>query len=409
MLLSLRVLIVFFLLFFIFPLQTFAAIELTFSTPPAELDVNQSFSLDITLSGATEGSEYYVRGSFFHNDTPTNYFGFTKNNSGNWNNKSGEFSNFYKIIGNGTTTIDFKPDLSVSEYKGPGSYQFKIGRYTTGGSLTWSNQSPAVIQLTSTSSPTPISTSTSQPEPQIELSEVMACPASGESEWVELKNTSSFTAELTDWFIKDSTESYQKKFTVSIPSNGYTTIDVSNLNNDGDTVRLFNQASSQVASMSYSECLSGLSWMNNDGSWNQTTSVTKNASNTLTAPTTPPSTSTPTPKPTATPKSNPTPKPSDSASPTSSKNPSTTSPTRTASNQQATLAALPLIGESGEILGESTEDIPFPSSYATESASVKNDSSDKRSAIVAIVIGGTLFLGIGGYFLREWYNKQIHG
>lgn len=406
MLLSLCVIIVFVVAFFSSVTPTFAAINLTFSDPPSELNVENSFTININMEGASAENEYYIQGRFIH-ESETRYLGLTKNQNGDWKSYDSEYTSFFKIKGNGTWPIEFKPDVNDPDYKGPGTYTFSIVRFTQGGSPSDSQTSPTTMQLTSsTSSPTPTATTQSNPEPQIELSEIMACPANGESEWVELKNTSSFTAELTDWFIKDSTESYQKKFTVKIPSGGYSVIDVTSMNNTGDTVRLFNQASSQVASMSYVECSSETSWIHNGGNWIQTTSITKNASNQLTAP--PPDTPTPTPKPTATPKSTASPKPSDSPSP--SKTTSTSSPNSlVASPESATLAALPLIGESGEILGETVEgDIAFPDSYASDSAQNEGTGTGNKAGIIAIIFGATAFLGVGGYFLKGWYNKQIH-
>ena len=150
------------------PIQ--AAITLSFSSPPISLNVDDSFILNIKLEGASANSEYYIRGSFFSPNSPANYFGFTRNNLGEWNNTPSQFTSYFKIVGNGEWQIEFKPDKTSTVYSGPGNYQFKVGRYTPGGSLTWSNQSPADIhlfELSSSPTPSPSPTPSDSPTPTI--------------------------------------------------------------------------------------------------------------------------------------------------------------------------------------------------------------------------------------------------
>lgn len=386
-----------------------SAIDVTFSPPPSELDVTDTFTTEVSVSGASNDSSYYIRGSFFHKDSPSSYFGYTKNNEGNWHNTPSEFTSYYKVTGNGTWDIEFKPNTTASGYKGSGEYQFKIARYTENGSLSWSDQiEPIQLIEPSTPSPTPTPTLQPTPAPNIQLSEVMACAEKGTYEWVELKNMSNFSAELTDWSIHDS-KSYSKTFSANIASNGYTTIDVSNLNNSGDSVELFNQEGQQVDSMSYAACSTTTSWINSNGSWQQTTTITKNGGNTLTTPTptpepTPKPTDTPTPTPTSKPTA--TPKPSPTATDTTTDPTSITQPKNPAGTPNSSGFTLPALDDSGQILGAKTDNIDFPSSYATTAATT-NSSAGNPGGIISLLIGSGLLIGIGGYFGKEWYNKHI--
>ncbi len=402
---KIKIFLIFIGLFF-FPSKVHA-ITVTFSNPPSQILDTDSFSVDVTIDGSSD-TEYYVMGRFTK-ENKTQYFGYTKNNTGNWSQYNlSDGTQFFKLKGNETLPIEFKADTSDPDFEGSGNYSFNLVRFSSTGQTSYTNEStPVLITINSASTPTPTSTSTPTPtstsihaqQPQIEISEVMACPSSGD-EWVELKNLSNFEAVLNDWKIKDS-GSYQKSFSVTIPANGYGVIDAANLNNDGDSVKLHNQQDNSIHSMSYGDCSSGNSWIQSGGSWVQTTSVTKNSSNQFTA--LPSSTSTPTPSP----------KPSNTSKPSSTpESTSTTTPSRPlASNvnngQEETSEFgfdLPEVGSesTGNILGEFTEDVDIDD---VASSSSDKKPSGQKGAIISILVGSLLFVGIGGYFIKEWYNK----
>lgn len=298
-----------------------AKIELSFTQPPSELHGDQAFQTDVTLKGVDESSEYYIRGVFYKADS-SQYFGFTKNNEGNWQSEAQNFTQFYKIKGNTTVSISFKPDVASSSYVHDSTYLFKIGRYTPGGSLTWSDQSPATILLSSptientpTPSPsivneavtsTPTSTPTASPTPpltttptttltatptptqvpdlapnSVTLSEVMACPESGQSEWVELKNQTASVLTITNWKIKDSTDTHSISVNDSIGSYGYLVVSLSSsmFNNTGDSVRLYNASGTLIDQMSYTICSPGTTFIRVNDQWQMTKHPTQGGGN----------------------------------------------------------------------------------------------------------------------------------
>lgn len=158
-----------FFLFLFFPTPTFA-VTFTFQGAPSNILDNQSFPVNVTLTASNSaGKSYYIRGGFFQ-PSSTSYFGYTKNNTGDWYNGRPSpilVTNFFKITldqnSSWSNIIEFKPDSSSTSYKGPGLYNFKIGRYTEGGSLTWCNNetnpcSISNININSSQTPTPTST-----------------------------------------------------------------------------------------------------------------------------------------------------------------------------------------------------------------------------------------------------------
>lgn len=156
-------------LIFLFVLKTpVLAATLTFSGTPESISDDQSFSVNVNLSiSGSSGNNYYLRGDFSHVDAPTSYFGYTKNNLGEWYNAEPtlDYTQLYKVTmqsdGTWVGSIEVKPDISNSKYKGTGNYNFKIRRYTsTGQSNTWAD---TVSQIAITSSVTPTSYPTSSP------------------------------------------------------------------------------------------------------------------------------------------------------------------------------------------------------------------------------------------------------
>lgn len=129
---------------------TSASAAFTISGTPSTVDENGSFSVNINLSVSGQaGSTYYLRGAFSHSSSPTSYFGYTKNNAGNWVKIPTDYTQFYSVTLDSNAswagTIEVKPDMATSAYKGAGNYDFKVGRYTVAGSgPTWSDNSTTI-------------------------------------------------------------------------------------------------------------------------------------------------------------------------------------------------------------------------------------------------------------------------
>ena len=89
----------------------------------------------------------------------------------------------------------------------------------------------------------------------IYISEIMVAPETGNNEWVEIYNDNGFEVNLIDWFIDDVAEagSTQKKFSISIPSYGFTVIELSQsiFNNSSDQIRLVNPLNEEVDNFLY--------------------------------------------------------------------------------------------------------------------------------------------------------------
>lgn len=157
--------------FFVSPKVVFGAFSISSTPSSVAEDGSFSVTINLTISGSA-GNNYYLRAAFSHQDTPTSYFGYTKDNSGSWYNGTPspiDHTKFYQITmdsGNSWAgTIDVKPDTSSTVYKGAGNYNFKVGRYTAAGSgPTWSDNS-VTIAITATTTPTPSPTPSPSPTP----------------------------------------------------------------------------------------------------------------------------------------------------------------------------------------------------------------------------------------------------
>jgi hypothetical protein len=196
----------FLLLFFTAASPAFA-LSLDFSQVPSSVDQNQEFTVDVNLS-CSSCSDSYLRGVFFHSGT--NYFGFTKNNAGDWINAPGSLAaSYYQVAkdevkeGSWSGKLAVKPDPADSAFIGPGNYFFKIGRYTSGGSVTWAAAVPISISgPPPTSSPAPTSRPTTVvPSPTFTPTQILVSPTSApdfdevdKSESVLTANTELITA-----------------------------------------------------------------------------------------------------------------------------------------------------------------------------------------------------------------------
>lgn len=126
------------------PSASISTSSFTISNTPSSIDSAQAFSPKITLSLPDDPSTtFYLKGAF-KKDGSSNYFGQTKVGSDFIKNGS-SYSNQYKITtdssGNWSGDLEVQPDILDAGYQGTGSYIFKVGRYTSGGSgPTWSNE-----------------------------------------------------------------------------------------------------------------------------------------------------------------------------------------------------------------------------------------------------------------------------
>ncbi len=147
------------------PKPIFAAIEFSLANPQSD---NDTVTIDVSISGLTANScldgTCYLQAAFTSQDQQR-YFGFTKNDNGNWyqydgspgkeNIKSNLFS-FKPQSGNWSGTLTIKVDTSDSDYKGPGIYDIKAWRYSgNSNSSSGSSDNTVAIELTTQTSSKP--------------------------------------------------------------------------------------------------------------------------------------------------------------------------------------------------------------------------------------------------------------
>jgi hypothetical protein len=100
--------------------------------------------------------------------------------------------------------------------------------------------------------------------PTVSLSEAMVNPPTGETEWIELYNSSSREMQLEDWFIDDIVDagSSPMAFSGSIEPGGYLVIPIrsSVFNNGGDDVRLLDANKTEIDILQYSESKQNVTW-----------------------------------------------------------------------------------------------------------------------------------------------------
>lgn len=148
--------------------STTIAASFEISSLPSSINSDQSISTNVQITGLTSNTKYYLKGAFFKKDS-TNYFGYTKFNN-DWIKNSTTYSSQYSFTsdnsGNFSTTLEVKPDSEDSGLSGSGSYQFKVGRYNSGGTgLTWSNEHSLNINVIPSSTSQTSTTKTPSPTP----------------------------------------------------------------------------------------------------------------------------------------------------------------------------------------------------------------------------------------------------
>lgn len=175
---------VFFFSFFVQP--ALAAMEMIFSALPGSVDADNQFGVTVSLTDAPKLKKYYLRAALFESGK-TSYFGYTFNHLDQWHNQPGEYLKYLEIAtndqGSWSGQLKAKADLSSGYFKGGGEYQFKIGRYTEGGSLSWSNNEAALVinyanQSNDSPSPSPNPTTSSSSQTTVSPSPIPTPSAS---------------------------------------------------------------------------------------------------------------------------------------------------------------------------------------------------------------------------------------
>lgn len=145
--------------FLIFTQTVFAAMSLTLSGSPDNLNYDQEFETSVNLNNAPYNTTYYLRIAFTAQGK-TAYFGYTQKNDGVWHKYEEEFNNFYQITtneeGSWSGKIKGRPDSQDNDFAGSGIYILKIGRFTASGkSHSWSDNNLSVNILAPAFTPTP--------------------------------------------------------------------------------------------------------------------------------------------------------------------------------------------------------------------------------------------------------------
>lgn len=162
----------------------FAAISFTVSNPQYN---NGEITIDVSLSGLTSTSclngSCYLQAAFTASEL-TRYFGFTKNHNGVWYEYTGSpessyilatFFAFQPVDGAWSGQISLKNNPNDPDYKGPGTYNVKVWRYS-GKSNSYSGTSNLLtVNIedsvpTPTPTPTPLPTTSPAPSPIPKLS-----------------------------------------------------------------------------------------------------------------------------------------------------------------------------------------------------------------------------------------------
>ncbi|HEX7017392.1 MAG TPA: lamin tail domain-containing protein [Patescibacteria group bacterium] len=120
---------------------------------------------------------------------------------------------------------------------------------------------------TITPSPSPIPTS--YPTSSISLAKIMACPETGEPEWIELSNDSSASVNLTGWQLHDASATIKQWSGESIAAHSHlvTELSSSRLNNTGDTLTLEAPDGTIAWEENYTSCTKGEPLVKVNGQW----------------------------------------------------------------------------------------------------------------------------------------------
>ena len=105
----------------------------------------------------------------------------------------------------------------------------------------------------------------------VEVTEIMACPETGESEWIELYNNSNQAATITAWKVRDNANN-SKTISLDIPAHEYQIAEWSGslLNNAGDELHLEDESGDERISIDLPACTKGSSFIYVDNLWQET-------------------------------------------------------------------------------------------------------------------------------------------
>jgi hypothetical protein len=258
-----------------------------------------------------------------------------------------------------------------------------------------------------TPSPTPHSSATPQPSPSstplpsLLPSEIVACPVSPDTEWLEVFNPAGSALNVTNWKIRDASNT-TRMVSAIIPSNGLAVLSWTGslLNNSGDTLSLETPDGQKLFEVSFDECVTGRSFILHQSNWQETTTVTKGSTNLFTDPQ---GTST-----------------SDLASQTASEaatltntNTSTTphfvqsteltTPLPPLDQQPQPSIALPDV--SHFILGSGTQPAPSGTVASTDHLTL-HARQPRLSLVISGILGGLVLSLVGSYYLYVFFEKQ---
>ena len=156
--------VVFCVLGAVYPTPIFSAVAPTFSNLPSSINSTNIIEVDVKYKGNPKyyaNKTYYLRGVFYQSSGK--YCSFTQNNNGDWINTGTDPTKLYQFQtnqeGSWSGKIKVKVDTDSNNFKGSGNYNFKVGRYTSGGSVSWSSGESINIQAPTISTPTPTSQS----------------------------------------------------------------------------------------------------------------------------------------------------------------------------------------------------------------------------------------------------------
>lgn len=166
------------LLVFLGTNNALAAISFTISNPQYN---NSEVTIDVNLSGLTSTScpngFCYLQTALSSPD-PIRYFGFTKNNSGQWYEYissptlsyiQSTFFNFQPISGAWSGQLTIKINTESPNYHGPGTYNIKAWRYSGNSNSASGNSNVLTVDMpssTPTPAPTPLPSQTSSSSTQ---------------------------------------------------------------------------------------------------------------------------------------------------------------------------------------------------------------------------------------------------
>lgn len=114
----------------------------------------------------------------------------------------------------------------------------------------------------------------------LQLSEVQTCPQTGEPEWVEFFNPNTIGVTVSGWKLKDASGN-SRNLNFFIAARSFTSFELTSalFNNDGDTLYVLDQYGNTLLEVQLSECQKGESFVYVNGSWQRTTTPTKNTLN----------------------------------------------------------------------------------------------------------------------------------